>query len=725
VRAHNLAETTMDTSTLPGIGIKPLLSLRRHYRASLAIAALVVLIGIPFAWIKGQSFYIAESVFQVAPSYMKNLEADKELELQSNSQYREYVNHLSSSVTRYDVLERALADLKQRGIDTRPPELTERKYIERLQKTVYVRAIPDTYMVRVGIENSDRSHLDTLVNAITASFLKTTRTEQIYGSGERLKMLEESAARLNAEVKELEAERVVLADKLGLTTFGESTQNPYDGMLAQTRERLTAATTDRVQADAALAAFDRQREIPTSFNSRSLLEMRLQDDGLQALRNETVKRTEDLTRTIAGLEPKHPARQTATAELAAIKERVKTAEAEFDRQTFSNFRGRLVATQGQRAQVEKELQANLVTLEGKATEFARNFQQAMRLTGEIKKRDAELTKLRERLSYLETESQALGFVRVVNWALPPETPMGIGKTRLLLVVLAAALASGLALPVALDLMDRRIRSVNEAEGLMGMPAAGWQVRTEDLPTQLFAEEQVRRFASTLMRNRARGGRRTFAFTSVKPGAGVTTSILDTARVLVRLGARVLVVEANAFAPFAGFGAAGPGLSEYLAGSAELAELPRSFAWRDATLEVVAIGGEGRDGLRRLDRLQEAMVAWSTSYDYVLVDLPPLLLSADAEMLVDALGQVFLMLEAEAVSRGEITRAKRLLQKLDPEAVGLFVSKVPVFHGAGYMEELMAETLTQKRFEHFMSLARWRLWWEVLRLKMAARPRGGA
>jgi len=84
-----------------------------------------------------------------------------------------------------------------------------------------------------------------------------------------------------------------------------------------------------------------------------------------------------------------------------------------------------------------------------------------------------------------------------------------------------------------------------------------------------------------------------------------------------------------------------------------------------------------------------------------------------------------MLEAEAVSRGEITRAKRLLQKLDPEAVGLFVSKVPVFHGAGYMEELMAETLTQRRFEHFMSLARWRLWWEVLRVKVAARPRGGA
>ncbi len=92
---------------------------------------------------------------------MKNLEADKELELQSNSQYREYVNHLSNTVTRYDVLERALADLKAEGIDTRPQALTERKYIEQLQRTIYVRAIPDTYMVRIGTEDDDKANTST------------------------------------------------------------------------------------------------------------------------------------------------------------------------------------------------------------------------------------------------------------------------------------------------------------------------------------------------------------------------------------------------------------------------------------------------------------------------------------------------------------------------------------------------------------------------------------
>ena len=97
----------MDTSQLPGRGIRPLISLRKYYRISALIWLVVVLAGIPVAWIKGQSYYGVESVFQVSPNYMKILATDKEVELQSNSQYREFVNHLSTTVKRYDVIQRA------------------------------------------------------------------------------------------------------------------------------------------------------------------------------------------------------------------------------------------------------------------------------------------------------------------------------------------------------------------------------------------------------------------------------------------------------------------------------------------------------------------------------------------------------------------------------------------------------------------------------------------
>jgi hypothetical protein len=138
--------------------------------------------------------------------------------------------------------------------------------------------------------------------------------------------------------------------------------------------------------------------------------------------------------------------------------------------------------------------------------------------------------------------------------------------------------------------------------------------------------------------------------------------------------------------------------------------------------VVCVGSERASGLQRLDLLLQALKVWESQYDYLLYDLPPVLLSADAEMLIEALGQVFLVVEAEAVVRGEVSRAKRLLQKIDPEAVGLFVNSVPLFRGSGYMEEVIIETLTRGKLSRFMSLTHWRLQWELLRTQWST-PRG--
>ena len=682
----------IDTQSLPGLGIKPELSLKRHQRAAVAAAVLVLVIGTPFAWIKGKSSYTAESVFQVAPSFMKNLESDRELDLQSNSQYREYVNHLSNSVVRRDVLQRALESLRLRGIDLRPAALNERKYIEQLRRTVYVRAIPDTYMVRIGSDDAKKEHLHDLINAITESFIDTTRTEQIYGSPQRLQTLQAGGETLRAEIDQLELERIELATRLGLTSFRENAENPYDATLAQAREKANLAAVERIQAEAVITAFRKSREIPTSFG-RSLLEMRLQDTGLQSLRSEIIRRSEELQRNTAGLELRHPARQAAAAELELIEQRLKEREAEFDRAVYSNFETRLLASLNQQLQIERNVQIELKHLESQAADFARDFQHAMRLTSDIKKRDAELVHLRDRLNYLSGERGALGFVRLVSAALPAETPQGPGKTRLLLVVLLSALGAAVVVPVLLDLLDRSVRSVNEAEKLVGFAAAGWQVQVNNLPSRLFANEQTRRFAAALIRNRTRGGRNVFAFTAVKAGAGVTATVLDTAAMLAQLGMKVLVVDANTLAPCVGLVDDGPGLTDHLAGRARADELVRACHWRGTALHTVGAGHSLRGGLRRLDLLHTAMAGWSAAHDFVLVDLAPVLLSADAEMLVEALGQVFLVIEAESVSRGEILRAKRLLQRIDPEAVGLFVNRLPVFQGGGYIESLIGETLS--------------------------------
>lgn len=710
---------TVEVQSQPGIGIKPLLSLKRHYRISLLVWIIVIIAGLPGVWIKGRSVYSAEAIFQVSPRYMKNLESDQEVEMQSNSQYREYVNQLSNTVTRYDVLQRALATLRESGINIKPPALTERKYIERLQRVIYVRAILDTYMVKVGTTGSseEKEHLHDLINAVMNSFLETTRVEQIYGSTERLNMLNDSAAKLGKEVSEMESERVLLAEKLGLTTFTEGASNPYDQILAQTREKLAQADVERSQADAVYRAFMTQKEVPAELG-RSLLEMRLSDLGLQTQRTEIIRRIEQLNQTMVGLAEKHPARAPALAEIQVLSQRLKSTEDNFDRTVFENYRVRLLGTLNEKTEVAAELRQSLTQLEAQSADFARIFQRAIRLTKAINDREDRLKQIQDRLNYLDTERNALGFVRLVMPAMPAEMPMGIGKTKLLMALILAAFGAALAVPVGIDMMDRRIRSVTDAEKLMGIPAAGWQIRKEDLPTRIFAEEQTRRFVSTLIRVRNRSQRSVFAFTSVKPAGGTTSIILDTAAGLSRVGSSVLIVEANAFAPFAGFPDSQPGLSDLLAEKAGIEGLPCSYTHGEVDLTVVTIGHSVDEGLQRLDILSQAIKVWSSTYDFILFDLPPALLSADTEMLIEKLGQIFLVVEGEAVTRGEVSRSKRLLQKLDPDAIGLFVNSVPLFRGSGYMEEVIVETLTRGKYSRFMNMADWHLRWELFRTRLS-------
>ena len=75
---------------------------------------------------------------------------------------------------------------------------------------------------------------------------------------------------------------------------------------------------------------------------------------------------------------------------------------------------------------------------------------------------------------------------------------------------------------------------------------------------------------------------------------------------------------------------------------------------------------------------------------ILIDTPPLLLSANAELLGEVAGGVLLVIEAGIVVPGELKRAASLLQRLDPPVVGSVLNRVKVFKGGGYFADLLKE-----------------------------------
>lgn len=705
--------------SLPGPGIKPLVSLRSHKRLALGCGILVFLLGAPIAWIKGTPKFQAEATVQVSPRYMKNLRDDQELVMESNTQYRQFVQHQIHSIVRFDVLQAALNDPNNaaaRQVWQRPTE-SPRRAIERLQAALVVRPVPDTYLIRVALEGDKPQGLDTVVNAVMKAYLTKSHEEQLFNADVRTEALSEREQQLLNKIRENVSQRNAIARDLNLTSFSENIGNPFDKLVADQRHGLDGARQQRITAEAALQAFQQRGD--THINVRSVQDNVLNDPGLNSLKSNLYNRYGDLTTQMSGLRPEHPAYAAAVQEKAEIEQEIRAQDRLLENRVRANILARLQATAEQAQVIEKGLEKELQTLESRSSNYAALFQQALTYTNEIDQARKEVEQIRDRMSFFQVEGSSPGFLRSVSPARPAEMPLGTGRKKLLLLVLLASLASAVVAPLVADLLDRRVRTVNTAQSLMGIPAAGWQLDVSAPASELFAEEQRRRMAAALIRFQQREGQRIFGFCGIKPGAGCTTLIFSLAQTLQQLGFKTLVVEANGFRPDARYHGAAANLLQVLQGQhpADMAvnpasaHLPARVAYGAGQDTAGAPPNQGRQF--SLDGLQKQLQAWSQDVDFLLVDMPPLLVSADAELLLTRMGHVLLVLEAGASTRGEILRARRMLQALDPEAVGFILNRVRPFQGGGYLNSLLVEHVSQRKHSDVMTLPAWKLWWTRL------------
>ena len=694
-----------DFANLPGRGIKPLVSFRAHPRAALFAFLLTLLAGIPLAFIKGEVFYSTVAVVQVAPRYMKTLRDDGELDFPSNTQYREFLEQQTKSVARYDIVRDALMSLGDKAQTWRRAGDSERRSVDTLREALAVRSIPDTYMIEIRLQSKNKEGLAEVVNAVVGTYVERMRTERVFGADVRVRMLEAREAEIVNAIADKTGKRTLLALQLGIGAFSGKEENPYDRVLAELRSAHADSRNKRFDAESQLKAFEANGE--TDIKTRSVQEAVLIDPGLSNLKANLFKRRADLLTQLSGLQPAHPVYAEVTAELKRIDSELSSQTSKLKDQVKESVLARYHTSVDQSRRVEANINGDLEELTRKGAAFANLYNQAMTLTYDIDQQRKELDAVRERLNQFAAEQNSFGFVRLVTPALPPDMPYGMGKKKILLMAFAVALMLMLALPVAIDLMDRRIHTVNDAEKVMGIPALGWMVERSNDATELFGDDLLRRMAGSLINERQRQGTRVFAFSSVKPAGGASELALCLGATLDALGYRTLVVEANAFRRDARYGGAQPGLAECLRG--EVAAASCVVPAGGALPARVHVGNTGRQShLDRLDRIKEVTGVWAEEFNFVLIDLPPLLLSADTEIVARDLAHLIVVVEASGISAGELRRAGRQLEKLDPAALGMVLNRVKPFEGGGYLQGNILEYLSGQNVRDYFTTSHWSL-----------------
>ena len=169
--------------------------------------------------------------------------------------------------------------------------------------------------------------------------------------------------------------------------------------------------------------------------------------------------------------------------------------------------------------------------------------------------------------------------------------------------------------------------------------------------------------------------------SSRPDAreGRTTLAVNLATALGQSGHRVLLIDADLgqpnLAPYVGVPGR-PGLADVLSGTATLDDVTQP--WEDGKVTVLPAGatpGESREGMPST-RMRALLRTVRASYDYVVLDAPPLLVDSDAALL-SALADGCVLTARYKLSRvDQLAEAMAMLSRVDAAVLGVVLNGVP-------------------------------------------------
>src|SRR6516162_4431042 len=277
-------------------------------------------------------------------------------------------------------------------------------------------------------------------------------------------------------------------------------------------------------------------------------------------------------------------------------------------------------------------------------------------------------------------------------------PVKPDKPKMMLVALVFGIVASGVLLVVMDSLDNTLRSVDQAEEFLGLPALGaipekkLRKRAQlpfvvvDTPRSRQAEA-FRFIRASISLLGPESSRRVLLVTSAVSDEGKSFSAMNTAAAFAIEGLRTVVVEADLRRP--GFFKAlpgmadkkTPGLSDYLAGEQPLQSIIRQSPVEN--LSFIFAGRSARNpaellASRSLNRLIDCL---RESFDRVIFDSPPINAVSDTLTLIRAVQYVCLVIRPGKTPKKAIARACAMVEKAGGKIAGLFFNRVNVNFGA--------------------------------------------
>ena len=281
-------------------------------------------------------------------------------------------------------------------------------------------------------------------------------------------------------------------------------------------------------------------------------------------------------------------------------------------------------------------------------------------------------------------------VTVVQPATVPTVPISPNKRLILVLATMIGLAIGFAIAVFREAMNKRIRSESDLRAVTDMPVVGkipQKAKEERLllvgdAARGLRAESFRQLRTNLQYIDISGEHRTFVITSALPGEGKSITAANLALTIADAGSSVCLVEADLRRPRISRMLdleSEIGLTSIIIGTVTAEDAAQR--WGETGVDVIAAGHlppnpsellSSRAMIDLLDHLKG-------TYDFVILDTPPLLAVTDAAILARRCGGAIMVVSnrgRRTVTREQLVEAFENLESAGTKVLGVVLNRLP-------------------------------------------------
>jgi succinoglycan biosynthesis transport protein ExoP len=629
------------------------------------------------------------------------LQVIKELDLEHNPDFKPHFNPISWAVTL--ISPAGPADPKGTSLDDMPHLRTQ--LLKTFSRHLDVKVVEGTREIEVQFSNCDRKVAAQIVNHLIQALIE-------FNFQTKYKATTEVSTWLDAQLGDLRKQNENLQDKVveiqkGSGIFGTGATD------IQGKPVVYAPVLDRLQQSSAILSQSKvnaiikgaiyqvaktgNAELISQLAGTTLMQQTSSGvtDSLSLINNLRTQEAALKSQYERDATQYGPASPKLMEEVASIKTNEQLLHQEIER-----IKARAENDYNIALETQKGAQATYASDEGEADKLNDKAIQFSIVSKESQEADDLYQDLLKRLKEAGIlEGLKSTNLNMVDVARVPDKPHSPNVPLYLALGVAAGLFLGGCGALLAEAVDNKVQGLQEVEA-MKLPVLGILPRFE--LTELengpnspefahsFFGEAIRSLRSTLLISRSSTPPKVILISSGGPREGKSTVSLNFARSLAQFNKKVLIVEADMRRPTLARTLnlnAGSGVSALLAD--ESAQFEPEALPGHPNLDIIASGPIPPYPAELLGspRMRSLMEEWRKSYDFVVIDSPPVLPVTDAQLLEELADTTILVARSGKTARLTLQRAYNLLAShaKDPDNpnVGIVLNCVPLRSAAYY------------------------------------------